>query len=184
LTLEEFLSSEYEEGFRYELIQGRLYVVTAPRQRHSWAKLWLFRKLLAYVAAHPEVMNHVVDDCRVHLPDEPDETCPEPDIAGYRDFPLDREPEVEWEEVSPLLVGEVLSPDDPDKDLVRNRDLYLQVPSIKEYWVLDILTDPAEPTLRVHRRWRKQWSITDWPFGSTYTTRLLPGFSLTIDPRQ
>jgi Uma2 family endonuclease len=40
-----------------------------------------------------------------------------------------------------VLVGEVVWEDDPDKDLVRNVELYLQVPSIREYWVLDPLPD-------------------------------------------
>jgi hypothetical protein len=35
----------------------------------------------------------------------------------------------------------------------------------------------------VHRRWGKRWKVIDLASSDTYTTRLLPGFALTIDPR-
>ena len=184
LSLEEFDQGDYVEGYRYELIEGRLYVVTTPNQPHSWAKWFLLRPLLAYVALRPDVINHVTDDARVFVPEALAVTCPEPDLVAYKDFPTDRQPDVQWQDVSPVLAAEILSPDDPDKDLVRNRDLYLRVPSIKEYWVLDILADAARPTLLVFRRHGRRWRELKFEFGSTYTTRLLPDFSLVIDPRR
>jgi Uma2 family endonuclease len=184
VSYERFLAGPFTPGYRYELIGGKLEVMTVPNQRHDWAEGWLFRHLLAYVALRPGVMNHVTNKARVFVPDAAATTCPEPDIAGYRDFPLERQPEVEWEEVSPILVAEVLSPSDPDKALVRNRDLYWQVPTVREYWVLDLLADPARPRLRVHRRWGGRWRTRVVEFGQTYSTRLLPYLSLVIDPYQ
>ena len=81
------------------------------------------------------------------------------------------------------MVGEVVSHEDPDKDFVRNAELYLQVPSIKEYWLLDAREDPERPKMRVHRRHGKDWRIIDLSVGETYTTKLLPGFEVKIDPR-
>jgi Uma2 family endonuclease len=93
--------------------------------------------------------------------------------------------EVRWQDVSPLLVGEILSLDDPDKDLVRNVQLYLQVPSIEEYWLLDTRGDPNRPTMRVYRRHGAKWrSPIELSYGDTYTTKLLPGFQLLLDPRR
>jgi Uma2 family endonuclease len=86
--------------------------------------------------------------------------------------------------VSPILVVEVLSSDDPDKDLVRNVDLYHQVPTIKEYWVIDGRDDPNRPTLLVYRRHGRKWRTYELAFGETYTTKLLPGFTLLLDPRR
>jgi hypothetical protein len=48
---------------------------------------------------------------------------------------------------------------------------------------VDARDDPEQPTLRVHRRQGKKWVIKDFAFGETYTTSLLPGFRLLIDPR-
>src|SRR5439155_1470268 len=76
-----------------------------------------------------------------------------------------------WQDYSPVLVVEIVSDDDPDKDYVRNVALYAEVPSIKEYWVLDPGPDPDRPSLRVYRRRGKGWQKPiDVPFGGTYQT--------------
>jgi Uma2 family endonuclease len=109
-------------------------------------------------------------------------TAPEPDLAVYQNYPLHRpRRERRWQDVSPILVVEVLSEDNADKDLERNRDLYVQVPSIREYWIVDPRTDPDRPTLTVLRRRGRRWlRPLDVGAGGTYTTRLLPGFSLDL----
>jgi len=86
--------------------------------------------------------------------------------------------------VNPILVVEVLSKKRPEKDLVRNVELYLEVSSIKEYWILDPRIDPDRPSLLVYRRRGKSWQKPiEVPFGGTYQTpRVLPGFSLVVDP--
>jgi Uma2 family endonuclease len=183
LTYEEFTSGDFARGYRYELIEGKLEVTPAPDLPGGRVEGWLLFKLQLYVAAHPELINYVYNKTRVFVPGQPELTTPEPDIAAYRDFPLERPfDEVDWRDVSPVLVVEVLS-NDPDKDLVRNADLYFQVPSIREYWVLDPRGNAEQPTMRVHRRHGKRWVVRDLAYGDTYTTRLLPGFELTIDPR-
>jgi Uma2 family endonuclease len=59
----------------------------------------------------------------------------------------------------------------------------LQVPSIREYWVIDPREDADRPTLLVFRRRGRRWQRTiPVPAGTTYATRLLPGFELLIDP--
>ena len=114
--------------------------------------------------------------------DRPRLTVPEPDIAAYRRFPIHQDIEdADWRKVSPILVAEVLT-GDPEKDLDRNVKLYWQVPSIREYWVLDGRESLNRPTLKVHRRYGKRWIVRDWPFDSIYRTRLLPKFELRINP--
>jgi Uma2 family endonuclease len=56
------------------------------------------------------------------------------------------------------------------------------VPSIKEYWILDAREDADFPTLLVYRRRGRRWQepITVGP-NATYTTPLLPGFTLSLD---
>ena len=185
LTNEEFLAGDYQEGFKYELIDGRLYVAAAPNLRHDWVTEWVADMVKLYARACPEIFSYVSRHARVFVPGRPELTTPEPDIAAYCDIPSDPDlNEIRWENYSPILVVEVLSADDPDKDLVRNVELYRQVPSIKEYWILDNLTDGNRPSLRVYRRAGRRWRVLDFAFGETYTTRLLPGFSLVIDPRR
>jgi Uma2 family endonuclease len=185
MTLDEFYAGDYEEGFQYELIDGKLYVSPEPNAPQGIVEKWLYRQVDAYSALHPEVINFVYNKTRVFVPGRPGVTCPEPDLAAYSDFPLDLDfREIKWENVRPVLVGEVVSVDDPAKDLVRNVGLYWDVPTIKEYWAVDSRTDPNRPTMRVHRRRGKKWQIIEVAYGETYTTKLFPGFELLLDPRR
>jgi len=184
MTLDEFQNGDYEEGYQYELIDGKLYVSPLPEASQHWVEKWLLRKVEGYSEEHPEVVNYVANKARVFVPGRRGVTNPEPDLAAFRDYPLHQPIRtMRWRNVSPILVGEVLSIDDPDKDLVRNVELYLQVPTIKEYWVFDTREDPEHPSMRAYRRHGGKWRVLDLSYGETYTTRLLPGFALKIDPR-
>jgi Uma2 family endonuclease len=185
MTLDEFMAGDYQEGYQYELIDGRLYVSPSPNLPEARVDLWIFRKVQRYAEDNPEVINFVYNKVRVFVPGRPGVTNPEPDLAAYHRFPLHLPfREVRWQDVSPLLVGEVLSLDDPDKDLVRNVELYFQVPTIKEYWLFDTREDPEQPRLRVHRRHGRKWRLIDLSYGEVYTTKLLPGFELLLDPHR
>jgi Uma2 family endonuclease len=185
MSLEEFMAADYQEGWRYELIDGRLYVSPWPNMPEDWVQSWLRTQLTLYAHANPRVVNHVTGPGRVFVPDRPENlvTAPEPDLLVYKGFPRHRRKrELRWQDFSPILVGEVLSADNPHKDLVRNVALYLQVPSIKEYWILDARQDADLPTMLAYRRRGRRWQepIEIGP-GETYTTPLLPGFVLTLD---
>jgi Uma2 family endonuclease len=185
MALQEFMVSEYAEGYKYELIDGKLYVSPQPNAPEGILDTWVGLQLQLYRAQHPDVINYVCPKARLFVPGRPGVTNPEPDVAAYHDFPLDLDyRDVRWQDVSPVLVVEVLSAEDPDKDLVRNVELYHQVPSIKEYWVVDGRHDPNRPSLTVHVRHGKRWRVKELAFGDTYTTRLLPGFELVIDPHR
>jgi Uma2 family endonuclease len=182
----EFESATYQEGYSYEVIDGRLYVSPLPNPDGEDLENWLHQVLDAYRRSHPEVINRVSSGARIFVPGTTRTTAPEPDVAAYRDFPLHLpRRQRDWRTIHPVLVAEVLtSADGEEKDLVRNVDLYHRVPSIKEYWVVDGRADPDKPTLRVYRRWGAGWRERAVPYGTTYTTRLLPGFALVVDPDQ
>jgi Uma2 family endonuclease len=182
LTEEELSKGEYQSGYKYEIIDGKLYVSPLPDCSEDRVEKWFFGELFLFARSHREVINYVTDKARVFIPDREDLTVPEPDLAAYRNFPLRLSvDEVRWEDVSPLLVGEILSSEDPDKDLQRNVGLYLQVPSIREYWIVDSRQSADQPALTVHRRHGKRWRVVEVAAGGTYTTRLLPGFQLKLD---
>ncbi|MGL4552005.1 MAG: Uma2 family endonuclease [Gemmataceae bacterium] len=187
LSLDEFLDAEFEErGVKYELIGGRLDVSPEARFSHSSLQLWLFLTLHAYSLRCPDAINHVNPSARVFVPDLGEGvTAPEPDVAAYRGFPVDRPAsEIDWQDVSPVLVVEVLSPGTEDKDLVRNRQLYLRVPSVAEYWILDTRDSLDRPALVALRRSGARWARPRVVApGGTYTTPLLPGLTLTVSPR-
>jgi Uma2 family endonuclease len=185
MTLEEYFAGDYEEGNQYELIDGRLYVSPTPNAPYDLLDQWLYHMVDRYADEHSEIINYVTNKGRIFVPDRPGETSPEPDLTAFRNYPLHLPARrVTWRNLSPLLVAEILSADDPDKDLVRNVELYVQVPTIREYWIVDPREDFDRPRLLVYRRRGRQWQrlITVEP-GETYTTRLLPGFELVLDRR-
>ncbi len=184
MTWEEFMAGDYVEGYHYELIDGKLYVSPEANMPEYRVEDWIHFKLKLYAHYHREVINFVANKARVFVPSRRRVTAPEPDVAAYRDFPLDRPLDsVRWQDVSPLLVVEVLSPESPDKDLVRNVELYLQVPSIREYWLFDTRDNPERLRLQVRRRHGGRWRLSEFGPGDSYTTRLLPDFTLIVDPR-
>lgn len=185
LSWDEFSTADSKEGFRYELIHGRLAVSPLPNLPHDVFQEWLRDALRDYSRAHPEVLKNVRGPARVFLPEAKEGiTAPEPDIACYAEFAEDPfSPDNDWRDYSPLLVAEVLSEDTADKDLTRNRQLYLQVPSIQEYWILDPRTGVAGLSLIVFRRRGTRWAPRRTIHaGASYSTPLLPGFSLTLNP--
>ncbi|MFL5341563.1 MAG: Uma2 family endonuclease [Gemmataceae bacterium] len=185
ISYEEFESAPWEEGYRYELIDGRLYVSPTPEAPHEFLVQWKLRHLNSYVDDRPEIINFACTGARVHIPNQSRRTSVQPDIAAYRDFPraLLLRRRIIWRDLFPLLVAEIVSEDNPEKDLVRNIGLYLQVPSIREYWIIDPRDDYTRPTLTVYRRRGASWQRPiELASGETYTTKLLPGFSPLLDP--
>jgi hypothetical protein len=63
-------------------------------------------------------------------------------------------------------------------------DIYEQVPSIREYWILDPLDDASHPSLSVYRRRGcSRQKRRDIDPGATHATPILPGLALMVDPR-
>jgi len=183
MTCDDFMAADYAEGHQYELIEGRLYVSPLAGLPQNFIESWIFGKLYLYALQHATIINYVSTKARVFIPGGKT-TIPEPDVACYHDFPMDIPfDKLRWQDISPTLVIEILSEGDPDKDLVRNPRLYLKVPSIKEYWVFDTRDNPAKATLLVHRRQGQRWKKLQFAFDDTYTTSLLPGFALIVNPQ-
>jgi Uma2 family endonuclease len=179
----QFTSAQWQEGYRYELIDGRVYASPSPNLPHEDLVEWLSQMLRLYAARRPDVINRITPRSRVFVPGHDDTTCPEPDLAAYHDFPFRvARRERRWEDVSPILVAEVVS-EDVAKDFGRNVDLYEQVPSIREYWLVHGGDNDSQFLFRVYRRRGQKWQKPiDLGFGDPYATRLLPDFVLKIKP--
>jgi Uma2 family endonuclease len=138
-TLEE-LHSLPDDGNKYELIRGELFVTPAPTVSHETILARLARILDPYVAAnglgyvyHPRAVIRVESDTEV-----------EPDLM-VRQPPEDLT--VSWTEVPlPILVIEVASDSTRRRDRMHKRGLYTDV-RIPEYWIID----GADRTIRVIR---------------------------------
>jgi Uma2 family endonuclease len=182
MTYEEFLSGDYQEGYKYELIRGELYVSPMPNPPHDVILEYLTDLLTVYKLNHRKIIKRLSSHARVFVPGIGKTTCPEPDLALYNDERGNRK-QKRWQAFSPLIVIEIVS-DDPSKDYVRHVDLYQQVPSILEYWLFDKVDEDGGPIMRVFRRdsGDEAWTINEYDSIATYSTPLLPGFVLPVSP--
>jgi Uma2 family endonuclease len=185
ITADEARTAHWQQGYRYEIIDGKIYVSPLPNLPHDRILRWLYRRLDRYAERHGEIINYVTSDGKVIVSDRPGLTEPQPDLIAFQNFPLDESlRSVRWEDLTPVLVVEILSEVHADKDLERNVELYLEISSIREYWIIDPRADADHPTLTVYRRRGQHWQRPiEVPSGERYTTRWLPGFSLRVDPR-
>lgn len=148
-TLDE-LHSLPDDGNKYELIRGELFVTPAPAVSHEFILARLTRFLDPYVAAnhlgyvlHPRAVITLDDDTEI-----------EPDLM-VRHLTEDRE--AGWEAIPlPILVIEVASDSTRRRDRVNKRGFYMNI-QIPEYWMVD----GRDRTIRVIREGRADVVATD-----------------------
>ena len=140
------------DGNRYEVLDGVLYMTTAPSAFHQWIAQQVFLFLqLDLVAA----IGGVVFFAPIGLV-MPGSDPSQPDLVYLRaeDRDLIRDRRIHG---VPALLVEILSPSNPELDLVTKRAIYAGA-GVPEYWVfrpatrdLLLLSDP-DPARREYRR--------------------------------
>ena len=113
-----------------EYSDGNLEVLAMPGERHQRIVLFLLQLLAAHVQSH-RLGTVLMAPFPVRLwPGK----FREPDIVFLHADHDDRRHEQYWDGAD--LVIEVVSPDDPNRDLVTKRDEYARA-GIAEYWIVD-----------------------------------------------
>lgn len=181
MSLEQFERCRETPGFIYELIDGVMNVSPNPVPLHEYWVSCLARQLNDFSNRNPKQVNFVATGSETIIPFRPGPTRPQPDVAAYRDFPYP--PPARWDFVCPLIVAEVISPRREAKDATRNAQLYWLAESIAEYWIIDPQADWMRPTLiALSRRPRARfWREQRLPFGRSYRSPTLPGFTLNLE---
>ena len=128
------------DGNRYEVIAGVLYMTTAPSNFHQWVIRQTAREFF-----------HQIDDTGVGVTlwapiglFMPGCDPVQPDLLVVRaaDLGIIREGRIHG---VPALLVEVLSPSNPNQDLVIKREAYARA-GVPEYWIMR----PAERDVLVH----------------------------------
>ncbi len=131
-----------DDGKRYEVIDGELFVTPAPVPRHQRLVGEFFLRLAHYLAAQP-VGEVLLSPADIQLAGD---TLVQPDLFVV---PLGSEPVQSWKEIGRLLLAiEVLSPSTAHTDRTVKRRRY-QRAGIPEYWIVDA-------DARLVERWRPQ----------------------------
>jgi Uma2 family endonuclease len=129
-----------DDGNRYEVVDGELFVTPAPSWDHQRIVGALHWQLRGYLAG-TTIGEAILSPADVRLGDSQVE--PDLFVFPFIDGRRARSPETA---VRPLLVVEVLSPSTARRDRVLKRRLY-QRAGVPEYWIVDL-------DARLVERWR------------------------------
>ena len=132
-----------DDGNRYEVLDGELFVTPAPALLHQRALLELYDRLKPYVITHGlgEVLLSPAD-----IAFSPKRLV-QPDLFVIPEAPSGRRKT--WSEVRSLLLAvEALSPTTARADRIKKRRIY-QDEGVPEYWIIDL-------DARVIERWRPE----------------------------
>ena len=136
-----------DDGNRYEIIDGVLYVTPAPRAVHQSAISWLIDPIWPYARAHGLVPMTSPADIRFS-----DRSVVQPDLFVFPKPAASRLQE--WSDITSLVLAiEVLSPRTARRDRIVKRRLY-QAQRIPDYWIVD-------PDARVIERWQPDSTRAD-----------------------
>ncbi len=170
MTIEE-LHRLPEDGNRYELIDGEVYVSAAPRRKHQKISAKLFGMLHAFIEQRRlgEVYHAAFDV----FPEPGKQTCVEPDIL----FVARERLEIVQEEGvygAPDLAIEITSESTHKTDLTTKCDLYRRS-GVKEDWIVD----PDARHVLVYR-FTESARPSKLTAGDILTTPLLAGLEIQV----
>ena len=158
------------DGVRAELIDGELWDLAAPSRLHQEVVSVLTKRMGIYVDDHGGSCKVYPAPFAVNLFGD-DSTFVEPDLSLVcdRDKLSDR-----GCEGAPDLVLEVVSPSNPEMDLVSKLNLYREA-GVREYWICD----PREERTLVYT-FGEASPLEIYPFVQAARSVILPGFEVNF----
>ena len=153
---------------RIEFTDGRIEELPAPTFTHQAVLLFLYGLLHDYLRPRGVAM---VSGLRMRIREG---KFREPDLLMLRERSDPRNQDRYW--LGADLVAEVVSPDDPDRDLVEKRADYAEA-GIPEYWIVD----PRDETITVLTLEGEAYGEAGaYARGSRAKSRLLDGFAADV----
>ncbi|GHV39889.1 hypothetical protein AGMMS49546_12730 [Spirochaetia bacterium] len=159
---------EWNEDFRAEIIDGKIYMMSPPVRAHQGILMELAFQLRSFLTGKP---------CKVYpspfgvrlFPKEDlsDDTLVEPDIVVVCDSSkLDKR----GCNGAPDLIIEIISPSNTQHDRIYKFRKYLQA-GVREYWIVD----PQDKTVQVHILNTGAYHTTVYDKGDEAPVSVLPG---------
>jgi Uma2 family endonuclease len=177
-TYADYLEFEEGDGKHYEIIDGEAYMMATPLRLHQRISGALFNVLYNYLKGKScEVYSAPFGVRLFPQKDMSDDTVVEPDITVVCDpSKLDDR----GCNGAPDLIIEVLSPSEPQRDLLVKYRKY-QKAGVKEYWIVDPgIDDPAEQTIRVCLLQDGNYVTSEHQKDETISVTVLPGCEIDL----
>jgi Uma2 family endonuclease len=168
VTVEAFLAFEGEPEVRYELVAGEILAMAEPVDAHGTIVGNLALEIGEKLRERPPCRAVVGGDVA---------------IDAHNSFVADlvvscAPPEGRREVAEPILIVEVLSEETRDRDLGRKLQRYIQLPSVREVWLID----SGERWVQVWRRAGDAWIVTLPLAGpARFTSEVLGGVEVTLE---
>jgi Uma2 family endonuclease len=161
-----------DDGFRYEVLDGVLYITPLPQIRHQTVVGNLAWRLSNFAKEHG--LGEVFFRCGARLPGQP--VPVQPDIlfvsAARREIIGE-----EYVEGAPDLVVEVLSPSNWLYDRTEKFQAYLAA-GVPEYWIVDYRIHTIEVFVREEGAYAL---LGKFGPGETARSQVLAGFQVAVD---
>lgn len=152
------------DGFRYDMVDGVLFLAPSPFYRHNENQFRFLSALSEFLGKRSGI--RMVADVDLFLPDGEDVLCPDISVL----LPENTADTNSWITGVPDLIAEVLSDSTRQRDTGTKAERYLQN-GVREYWLLD----PNRNRVQV---WYNSGS--SWKKSKTGNSRLFPGFRFQI----
>ena len=170
LTYEDYQNAPDDE--RYELLDGELVMIAAPNVAHQKALFRIARLVEDFVLERGlggvfiAPTDVVLSDTNVVQPDVIFVSKERMSVVGDANI-----------QGAPDLVIEIVSPNNPERDLVRKRDIYARH-GVGEYWIVD----PEARSIRVMALEGSTYSIIgEYEAGDKLTSPTLKGLRLEVE---
>ncbi len=173
MTVDEYLAADLPEGYRYELVEGVVQVTPVPGIPHDSVVENLHDIFSMYKKQRPDIVAHITQRSAVTLLDR--QTTREPDFAVYGPADMADKKGKTWKDVTPVLVVEVVSPDQARRDYEEKRKDYWDA-GVGEYWI----ADPDRKMLTVLVRGSSDWSESRFDATMNYEPAIIPGLNIPV----
>ena len=176
MTLDQFDEAEYEEGWRYELINGVLIVSPPPLEEERDANEDLGYLLRRYQEDHPQgsALDLTLPEQNVRMRVQ----SRRPDRAiwtGLGRRPVTRGPVSKRDKPTILVEFPSRKKSDKEPDYEIKRDEYREF-GVLEYWIIDRFLRSMTVWSLVEEEWTEQTFVEP----AVYESPLLPGFQLDL----
>ena len=162
----------WDDGNRYELIDGVAYMMSAPSTAHQSILMELSRQLANFLKGKPcRVFTAPYDVCLSGLGDD-DDTVVQPDILVVC---VEAKIDKKRCNGAPDFVIEILSPSTIKHDLFTKLMRY-QKAGVHEYWIVD----PDEKAVKVHVLENGRYVINSYESNYAIAVTVLDGCSIVL----